>query len=86
MLHEATNTDGVCVRGLRMNLCDELLHGAIDRYQHSALSLFERITDDLGLATEARLRGMRGVLMRSRSWFGKPKTPGSGRSWSPTLT
>jgi len=48
-----------------MNLCDELLHGAIDLHQHSAPSLFERITDDLGLATEARLRGMRGVLVKA---------------------
>jgi len=48
-----------------MNLCDELLQGAIDLHQHAAPSLFERITDDLGLATEARLRGMRGVLLKA---------------------
>ncbi len=48
-----------------MHLCDELLHGAIDLHQHAAPSLFERITDDLGLATEARLRGMRGVLLKA---------------------
>lgn len=48
-----------------MNLCEELLHGAIDLHQHAAPSLFERITDDLGLATEARLRGMRGILIKA---------------------
>jgi hypothetical protein len=48
-----------------MNLCDELLHGAIDLHQHAAPSLFERITDDFGLATEARIRGMRGVLLKA---------------------
>jgi len=48
-----------------MNPCDELLHGAIDLHQHAAPSLFERITDDFGLATEARLRGMRGVLLKA---------------------
>ncbi|MFQ5899366.1 MAG: DUF6282 family protein [Candidatus Methylomirabilia bacterium] len=48
-----------------MNLCDELLHGAIDLHQHAAPSLFERITDEVGLATEARHRGMRGVLFKA---------------------
>lgn len=48
-----------------MTLCDALLHGAIDLHQHAAPSLFERITDDFGLATEARLRGMRGVLLKA---------------------
>lgn len=48
-----------------MSLSDELLRGAIDLHQHAAPSLFERITDDLGLATEARLRGMRGVLIKA---------------------
>jgi hypothetical protein len=47
-----------------MNLCDELLHGAIDLHQHAAPSLFDRITDDIGLAEEARRRGMRGVLIK----------------------
>lgn len=48
-----------------MRLCDELLQGAIDLHQHAAPSLFERITDDVGLATEARARGMRGVLLKA---------------------
>ena len=48
-----------------MSLCDELLRGAIDLHQHAAPSLFERITDVLGLAAEARLRGMRGVLLKA---------------------
>ncbi|MBI4241655.1 MAG: hypothetical protein HY613_08050, partial [Candidatus Rokubacteria bacterium] len=48
-----------------MNLCDELLYDAIDLHQHAAPSLFERVTDDFGLATEARLRGMRGVLIKA---------------------
>lgn len=48
-----------------MTLCDELLRGAIDLHQHAAPSLFERITDDFGLASEARLRGMRGVLIKA---------------------
>jgi len=48
-----------------MSLCDELLRGAIDLHQHAAPSLFERITDDLGLAAEARARGMRGVLLKA---------------------
>ncbi|MFQ5829113.1 MAG: DUF6282 family protein [Candidatus Methylomirabilia bacterium] len=48
-----------------MRLCDELLHGAIDLHQHAAPSLFERVTDEIGLATEARMRGMRGVLLKA---------------------
>ena len=48
-----------------MNLCEELLRGAIDLHQHADPSLFLRITDDLGLATEARVRGMRGVLLKA---------------------
>ena len=48
-----------------MNLCDELLRGAIDLHQHAAPSLFERVTDEFGLANEARLRGMRGVLLKA---------------------
>lgn len=48
-----------------MRLCDELLQGAIDLHQHAAPSLFERVTDDVGLATEARARGMRGVLLKA---------------------
>lgn len=48
-----------------MNRCDELLRGAIDLHQHAAPSLFERVTDDFGLAAEARLRGMRGVLIKA---------------------
>ena len=48
-----------------MRLCDELLQGAIDLHQHAAPSLFERITDDIGLATEARARGMRAVLLKA---------------------
>jgi imidazolonepropionase-like amidohydrolase len=48
-----------------VNLCDELLRGAIDLHQHAAPSLFERVTDDLGLAEEARRRGMRGVLIKA---------------------
>jgi hypothetical protein len=46
-----------------MALCDEVLRGAIDLHQHAAPSLFDRITDDIGLASEARQRGMRGVLI-----------------------
>lgn len=46
-------------------LCDELLHGAIDLHQHAAPSLFDRITDDVGLAIEARQRGMRAVLLKA---------------------
>ena len=48
-----------------MRLCDELLQGAIDLHQHAAPSLFERVTDDIGLAAEARARGMRGVLLKA---------------------
>jgi hypothetical protein len=48
-----------------VRLCDELLQGAIDLHQHAAPSLFERITDDIGLATEARARGMRAVLLKA---------------------
>ncbi|HET8575989.1 MAG TPA: DUF6282 family protein [Methylomirabilota bacterium] len=48
-----------------MPLCDEVLRGAIDLHQHAAPSLFERITDDIGLASEARQRGMRGVLIKA---------------------
>lgn len=48
-----------------MTLCDEILRGAIDLHQHAAPSLFERITDDIGLASEARQRGMRGVLIKA---------------------
>ena len=48
-----------------MRLCDELLQGAIDLHQHAAPSLFERVTDDVGLAMEARARGMRGVLLKA---------------------
>ncbi|HET7875354.1 MAG TPA: DUF6282 family protein [Methylomirabilota bacterium] len=48
-----------------MSLCDEVLRGAIDLHQHAAPSLFDRITDDLGLASEARQRGMRGVLIKA---------------------
>ena len=48
-----------------MRLCDELLQGAIDLHQHAAPSLFERVTDDVGLAAEARARGMRGVLLKA---------------------
>jgi hypothetical protein len=48
-----------------MRLCDELLQGAIDLHQHAAPSLFERVTDDVGLALEARARGMRGVLLKA---------------------
>ncbi|MBI4609984.1 MAG: hypothetical protein HY726_13365 [Candidatus Rokubacteria bacterium] len=48
-----------------MDLCDELLRGAIDLHQHAAPSLFERVTDDLGLASEARRRAMRGVLIKA---------------------
>lgn len=48
-----------------MNRCDELLRGAIDLHQHAAPSPFERVTDDFGLAAEARLRGMRGVLIKA---------------------
>jgi Family of unknown function (DUF6282) len=48
-----------------VRLCDELLQGAIDLHQHAAPSLFERVTDDVGLATEARARGMRGVLLKA---------------------
>jgi hypothetical protein len=46
-------------------LCDELLHGAIDLHQHAAPSVFERVTDDLGLALESRQRGMRAVLIKA---------------------
>ncbi len=42
-----------------MALCDEVLRGAIDLHQHAAPSLFDRIADDIGLASEARPRGMR---------------------------
>ncbi len=48
-----------------MRLSDELLQGAVDLHQHAAPSLFERVTDDIGLATEARARGMRGVLLKA---------------------
>lgn len=48
-----------------MRLCDELLQGAIDLHQHAAPSLFERVTDDVGLALEARARGLRGVLIKA---------------------
>jgi hypothetical protein len=48
-----------------MRLCDELLQGAIDLHQHAAPSLFERVTDDIGLALEARTRGMRAVLLKA---------------------
>lgn len=48
-----------------MRLCDELLRGAIDLHQHAAPSLFERITDDFGLAEQARQAGMRGVLLKA---------------------
>jgi len=48
-----------------VRLCDELLQGAIDLHQHAAPSLFERVTDDVGLAAEARARGMRGVLLKA---------------------
>jgi Family of unknown function (DUF6282) len=48
-----------------VRLCDELLQGAIDLHQHAAPSLFERVTDDIGLAAEARARGMRGVLLKA---------------------
>lgn len=48
-----------------MALCDEILRGAIDLHQHAAPSLFDRITDDIGLASEARHRGMRGVLIKA---------------------
>jgi hypothetical protein len=48
-----------------VRLCDELLQGAVDLHQHAAPSLFERITDDVGLAAEARARGMRGVLLKA---------------------
>ena len=50
-----------------MTLCDELLHGAIDLHQHAAPSLFERITDDFGLATEASKLGARMVWMPTLS-------------------
>ncbi len=46
-------------------LCDELLHGAIDLHQHAAPSVFERVTDDVGLALESRQRGMRAVLIKA---------------------
>jgi hypothetical protein len=46
-------------------LCDELLHGAIDLHQHAAPSVFERVTDDVGLALESRARGMRAVLIKA---------------------
>lgn len=46
-------------------LSDELLHGAIDLHQHAAPSIFERVTDDIGLAVEARRRGMRAVLVKA---------------------
>jgi len=48
-----------------MRLCDELLRGAIDLHQHAAPSLFERITDDFGLAEQARQAGMRAVLFKA---------------------
>ncbi len=48
-----------------MRLSDELLQGAIDLHQHAAPSLFERVTDDIGLAVEARARGMRAVLLKA---------------------
>lgn len=46
-------------------LCDELLHGAIDLHQHAAPSMFARVIDDVGLALEARQRGMRAVLVKA---------------------
>jgi hypothetical protein len=46
-------------------LCDELLHGAIDLHQHAAPSIFERVTDDIGLALESRQRGMRAILIKA---------------------
>lgn len=46
-------------------LCDELLHGAVDLHQHAAPSVFERVTDDIGLALESRQRGMRAVLLKA---------------------
>ena len=46
-------------------LCDELLQGAIDLHQHAAPSVFERVTDDIGLALESRQRGMRAVLLKA---------------------
>jgi hypothetical protein len=46
-------------------LCDELLHGAIDLHQHAAPSMFARVIDDVGLALEARQRGMRAVLIKA---------------------
>lgn len=46
-------------------LCDDLLHGAIDLHQHAAPSVFERVTDDVGLALESRRRGMRAVLLKA---------------------
>lgn len=51
--------------GVAGRLCDELLHGAIDLHQHAAPSVFPRVTDDLGLALEARGRGMRAVLIKA---------------------
>jgi hypothetical protein len=48
-----------------MRLGDELLQGAIDLHQLAAPSLYERITDDIGLALEARIRGMRGLLLKA---------------------
>ncbi len=46
-------------------LCDELLHGAIDLHQHAAPSVFDRVTDDIGLALESRQRGMRAILLKA---------------------
>lgn len=46
-------------------LSDELLQGAIDLHQHAAPSIFERVTDEVGLALEARQRGMRAVLLKA---------------------
>ena len=46
-------------------LCDELLQGAIDLHQHAAPSVFERVTDDIGLALESRQRGVRAVLLKA---------------------
>ncbi|HEU5320516.1 MAG TPA: DUF6282 family protein [Methylomirabilota bacterium] len=48
-----------------MRLCDELLQGAIDLHQHAAPSVFELVTDDVGLALESRQRGMRAVLVKA---------------------
>lgn len=50
---------------MTVRLSDELLHGAIDLHQHAAPSVFERVTDDVGLALESRQRGMRAVLVKA---------------------